>query len=185
MQCAGAHPAADQLQNGGLSRWVPLHGCGDFGLEPSYVFRSAMTAGNVLVKSCLTGKASDTDHNTVEAVKKTVAVYKKLRPYMIGDFYPLFPHDESASQWYGYQFDNPDLKAGCAILFRREKCRDASKTIRLKGVNPGQSYEATNLDTGTSTRISGKDLLEKGLAVEIKDKPSAVIITYQGDPKRP
>jgi alpha-galactosidase len=185
MQCSGAHPAADQLQNGGLSRWVPLHGCGNFGLEPSYVFRSAMTAGNILVKSCLTGKASDTDRNTVEAVKKTVAVYNKLRPYMIGDFYPLFPHDESESRWYGYQFDRPDLKAGCAILFRRERCHDASKTIRLKGVDPGQSYEVMNVDTGTSTRISGKDLLAKGLTVEIKNQPGAVIITYRREARLP
>jgi alpha-galactosidase len=179
MQCEEAKPADDQLQNGGLFRWVPLHGCGTFGLEPSYRFRSAMTAGNILVRSCLVGQPSDTDRDTIEAVKKTVAVYGKLRPYMVADFYPLFAHDESESQWYGYQFDNPDLKAGCAILFRREKCADASKTIRLKGVDPTASYAVTDLDAGTSTDIAGKDLLEKGLAVEIKGQPGTVIITYK------
>jgi alpha-galactosidase len=178
MQCDGTKPAADQLQNGGLNRWIPLHGCGNFALEPSYIFRSAMTAGNILVaassKSCL----SDADP-TAEAVRKTVAVYKKLRPLMIADFYPLLPHDESQSQWYGYQFDNPELEAGCVILFRREKCAEASKTIRLSGVNPGVSYEVTNLDGGAPTTIVGRDLLEKGLSAEIKDKPGAALITYR------
>jgi alpha-galactosidase len=98
---------------------------------------------------------------------------------MVGDFYPLFPHDESESQWYGYQFDNPDLKTGCAILFRREKCPDATKVIPLNGVNPRDSYEVTDVDTGNTTKISGKDLLERGLPVEIKNQPGAGIITYK------
>jgi alpha-galactosidase len=179
MQCAETKPAADQLQNGGLFRWVPLHGCGNVALEPSYLFRSAMTAGNILVASSLTGQPADMTPATIEATKKTVAVYKKLRPYMIGDFYPLLPHDESESQWYGYQFDNPELGGGCAVLFRREKCPDASKTIRLNGVKPGASYDVTDLDVGTSAKISGKELLEKGLIIEIKSQPGAALIIYR------
>jgi alpha-galactosidase len=179
MQCGKTNPAADQLQNGGLSRWVPLHGCGNFGLEPSYPFRSAMTAGNILVKSSMTGPSSGTDRDTAEAVRKTVAVYKRLRPLMIGDFYPLFPHDESEFQWYGYQFDNPDLEAGYAMLFRREKSPDAIKAILLNGIDPRESYEITDLDAGRRTKISGKDLREKGLRVEIKEQPGAALMIYQ------
>jgi alpha-galactosidase len=178
MQCMETKPAADQLQNGGLFRWVPMHGCGNLGLEPSYPFRSAMTAGNVLTAACSEGHLNDADP-TAEAVRKTVATYKKLQPYMVADFYPLLPHDESESQWYGYQFDNPDLKAGCAILFRREKCPNANKTIHLNGVDPSASYEVTDLDAGTPAKICGNDLLGKGLTVEIKSKPGAAIILYK------
>lgn len=178
MQCFGFKPAGDQLQNGGLWRWVPLHGCANFGLEPSYISRSAMTAGNALVAAASKEHLSDTDPSA-EAVRKTVAVYNKLRPLMVGDFYPLLPHDESELQWYGYQFDNPTIKAGCIIVFRREKCPDASRTIRLKGVVPGKSYAITNLDTGATVKMFGEDLLEKGLSVEIKDKPGAALITYK------
>ena len=178
MQCSEVKPAADQLQNGGLFRWVPMHGCGNFGLEPAYVFRSAMTAGNILVEAGWNGP-DKTDSDKTEAVRRTVETYKKLRPYMAGDFYPLFPHDESASQWYGYQFDNPDLKGGCAILFRREKCPEASRTIHLNGVDPGASYAITNLDAGTPATISGKDLSEKGLTVQIEDQPGAAVMIYR------
>ena len=137
-----------------------------------------MTAGNVLLKISQTGRPTDMAPAIIEATKKTVAMYKKLRPYMLGDFYPLFPHDESESQWYGYQFDNPDLKGGFAVLFRREKSPDAVKTILLQGVNPAASYEVTDLDAGTVTKVSGKELLEKGATVKIQNSPAAVIITY-------
>ncbi len=120
MQCFGANPAADQLQNGALYRWVPMHGCGNFGYEPSYVFHSAMTAGNILVAGNSRGRLAAADSDTNESVRKTVAIYKKLRPYMTGDFYPLLPHDESETAWYGYQFDNPNLQAGYAILLAGE-----------------------------------------------------------------
>jgi alpha-galactosidase len=179
MQCDGPHPAADQLQNGGLFRWVPLHGCGNFGLEPSYVSRSAMTAGNILVQSCLSGQPSDKDCANIEAVKRTVAVYKRLRPLMLGDFYPLLPHDESPSQWYGYQFDNPQLKSGCVIVFRREKSGQESMTIPLRGVSPDVTYEVTDLDTGKATAVSGKELLEKGLTVKIATQPGAAVVAYR------
>ncbi|MBN2559591.1 MAG: alpha-galactosidase [Phycisphaerae bacterium] len=182
MQCTEINPTADQLQNGGLLRWVPLHGCGNFGLEPSYRFRSAMTAGNILVKGSLTGRLNGKDDDTAAAVRRTVAVYKQLRPYMVGDFYPLFPHDESDSQWYGYQFDNPDLEAGCVMLFRREKSPDAIKVIHLSGVDPRGSYEITDLDVRTATELSGKDLREKGWTVEIKDQTSAVVFVYKKQP---
>jgi alpha-galactosidase len=179
LQCEGPHPVADQLQNGGLFRWVPLHGCANFELDPSYVSRSAMTAGNILLQGCLSGQPSDKDSAKIEAIKRTVAVCKRLRPLMLGDFCPLLPHDESPSQWYGYQFDNPQLKAGCVIAFRREKCSDASKTIRLKGVSPAATYQVTDLDTGKTTAVSGKELLEKGLPLKIATQPGAAIVTYR------
>jgi hypothetical protein len=58
-----------------------------------------------------------------------VAIYRKLRPYMVGDFYPLFPHSDSEEVWFGYQFDRPDLKAGAAILFRRGKSKDTKMAV--------------------------------------------------------
>jgi alpha-galactosidase len=179
LQCEGPHPAADQLQNGALNRWISLHGCGNFDFEPSYIFRSAMTAGNVIVKANINAPTDGKDRKTIEAAKNTVTVFNRLRPLMTADFYPLFPHDESESIWYGYQFDNPELKSGCIVAFRREKCDDAVQTIRLMGLNPGASYEITNLDTKTTEKFSGRKLLEKGLAVEIKDKPGAVLMIYQ------
>ena len=177
MQCTGkAQPAADQLQNGGLFRWVPMHGCGDFGLEPSYEFRSAMTAGNILAPS-LNGHLSTALLETEAAVKRTVAIYKKLRPYMIGDFYPLFPHDASEEQWYGYQFHRPDLDAGFALIFRREKSPDATKETSFKGIDPKATYEISFEDTPEKRTVAGKEFAN--LTVEIASAPGSVIVYYK------
>ena len=53
------------------------------------------------------------------------------------------------------------------------------KTFRLGGLDPAARYEVTDLDVGTAAIISGKHLMEKGLTVEIKNKPGAALIAYQ------
>ena len=179
MQCSGPHPAADQLQNGGLFRWVPMHGCGNFGLEPSYVFRSEMTAGNVMVAGNAKGQLSTGAPDSAELVKKTVAIYRKLRPYMIGDFYPLFAHDESESVWYGYQFDNPRLNAGYAIVFRREKSADSAKSIALRGIDGKATYEITYEDVPGKKTLKGSEL--SALKVDIPSAPGSAIVYYKKD----
>ncbi len=170
LQCFGPHPAADQLQNGGLSLWLPLHGCGNFGYEPSYVFRSAMTAGNVL---CSSAHAAD----SADAVKRSVAATKKARPYMLGDFYPLFPHDASEEAWYGYQFHRPDLDAGVAMVFRREKNAQPVRAIRLAGVNQKSRYAVAVEDSGREALVTGKAL--RALEVEIPEAPSSAVVYYR------
>jgi alpha-galactosidase len=179
MQCEGPRPADDQLQNGGLTRWVPLHGCGNFGLEPSYVFRSGMTAGNVVIPGFSDDELENIDSQKVAAVKKTVSLYKELRPLFTGDFYPLLPHDESESQWYGYQLDNPEQEAGFALFFRRAESTEDTKTILIGGVDPNASYEVTNTDSGATTQIFGKELKEKGLVVKIDSPSGTSLIRYR------
>ncbi len=177
LQCGGPHPVADQLQNGGLFRWVPLHGCGNFAYEPSYVFRSAMTAGNILCHTNARGHLDAADPETEEAVRRTVEIYRRVRPCMLGDFYPLFPHDASESVWYGYQFDNPELGMGCAILFRREKSPEARRRIALRALEPGSEYEISLEDAGKKAALSGSALA--ALEVEIPSAPGSEIVWYR------
>lgn len=178
MQCEGPNPA-DQLQNGGLTRWVPLHGCGSFALEPSYVFRSAMTTGNALVAALSQQSLDGGDAKTVAAVKRTAALYQQLRPLMTGDFYPLLPHDESESQWYGYQFNHREQNAGCVVVFRREKSTEAGKSIPLHDLDPNATYEITNLDTIEKSELTGRCLLDSGLPVTLAKQPDSALITYK------
>jgi alpha-galactosidase len=175
MQCNGAQPAADQLQNGGLWRWVPLHGCGVFGLEPSYAFRSAMTGGDIMAVA-EENDSPEAKARYEEGMKRTLAVFKKVRPLMLGDFYPLFPHLEAEDVWYGYQFHNEKLDAGCALIFRREQCADPRTSVSLRGVNPGTVYLVENQDTGVKTKMKGTELQK--LTVEVAQKPGSALIFY-------
>jgi len=170
MQCFGPQPDAEQLQNAGLFRWVPLHGCAAFGLESSYAFRSAMTPGNVLVPG-ITGPGYE------NAVKQTVAVYKKVRPFMLGDFYPLFLHVPDNNLWFGYQFHRNDLGGGMAVLFRREKSPEAEKIVQLKHLNPDAVYEVSFEGSLERQRVTGREAAN--LKVRISEAPGSVILCYQ------
>ncbi|MFI5386522.1 MAG: glycoside hydrolase family 36 protein [Fimbriimonadales bacterium] len=176
MQGGGARPTDDQLQNGGLFRWIPFHGCGNFGYEPSYEFRSAMTSGNIMCVGYLGKGVSTALPENEEAMRRTVAVFKKVRPYMFGDFYPLFPHVVADDVWYGYQFHNEKLDAGYALVFRRPQCTEATATIHLHGVDSGALYIVVNQDTGEKKRLNGREL--QNYSVEVAEKPGTVMIFY-------
>jgi len=170
MQCFGHQPEAEQLQNAGLFRWVPLHGCAAFGLEPSYAFRSAMTGGNILVPNI-----TMPDHE--QAIKQTVAVCKKVRPFMLGDFYPIFPHKPDNNLWFGYQFHRNDMNSGIAILFRREKNAESEKAVQLKGLNPDSAYEVFFEGSEKRQLAKGKELAD--FKVQIVEAPGSIVLYYQ------
>jgi len=178
LQCSGKPSlGADQLQNAGLWRWVPMHGCGNFAYEPTYAFRSAMTAGNILGVCNPQGRFSTTDADAADAVRRTVAIYHKLRPFMVGDFYPLFPHSQSDAVWFGYQFHRPDLNAGVAIVFRREKNQESTRAVPLQGIDAKRTYEASFEDTLEKTTVPGNQL--SALPLEIPGAPGSAIVYYR------
>ncbi len=179
MPClAKPKPAADQLQNGGLFRWIPMHGSGMFELEPAYAFRSNMTTGNILCT--MNDKAAAGDPGPDDPVVRSVALYKKTRPYFLGDFYPLFPHDAAETVWYGYQFHRADLDAGMALIFRREQCADANAIIPLKGLVPEWKYELRTEDSPDTRIMTGRELA--ACRITAPAAPSAVIIYYKAIP---
>ena len=172
----GRHTAAaNQMQNVALFRWVPFHGCLDLGQEPSYDFRSAMTSGNIMDGF---GTAIDGEERAkaTEAVKRTVAIYKKLRPYMLGDFYPLFPHDDREQVWFGYQYHRPEQKDGYAMIYRRAQCADAQQTVHLRGLTPDATYEVSFEDTPGTQRVTGKDLA--AFVVNVPTQPGSAVLYY-------
>lgn len=345
LQCLVENPEADQLQNGGLYSWIPLHGCGDYGYEPSYKFRSAMASGglftnhdndsllslhrnqetenvkklglilepwyvigpfiheNVPIYSYsfepeirvdldqsfdngnlrwtkksewrdgekhifstfnpkinhasyvfrtiqashdtilhifigsndgykvfvngkfiqgedvsrslavddseidlpimkgknqllikITNKGNTTgfyfstvpfpggwlrqnsaDSHTLNDVKRTVAIYKKMRPYLLGDFYPLFPHLPDLDVWYGYQFHRPDFDDGVVILFRRENNSVPTQELEIRGLKSTQKYEFYIQDSGERKILAG----EEKLPVTIIKTPGSQIIFYK------
>jgi hypothetical protein len=110
-----------------------------------------MTSGNILCVSDSKNGLNTSVAETADSVKRTVESYNKLRPFLLGDFCPLFPHSEDEAQWFGYQFHRPDLDAGVAIVFRREKCAQAATEIKMQGVAPKREYSLT-LDDGGPVR---------------------------------
>ena len=176
LQCNGSHPAADQLQNAGLFRWVPFHGTVTLGYEPDYTFRSALTAGNINVGTDKDGTINNAREHAAEAAKRSTAVTRRVRPFMIGDFYPLFPHIESESVWFGYQFHRPDLEAGMALLFRRKDCVEET-TAEMREIDPKAHYEVSFVDAGTTGTMMGAELTK--LRVVVPQAPGSALVFYK------
>jgi len=135
-----------------------------------------MTTGNILCAGDKDGLAT-ANPNKAEDVKRTVAIFKKVRPYMLGDFYPLFPHVEAEGVWYGYQFHRADLDAGIAIVFRRTASKETSRVIGLHDIVASAHYEVENHDTGKKVVVTGKQL--SSYQLEIEAAPGSAILFYK------
>ena len=177
MQCAGPSPAADQLQNGALFPWIPLHACGNFDYEPSYTFRSALTPGAILVRTIAYANGDDVNDSACEGAQRSVAILKKLRPYMLGDFYPLLPHDAGEDRWYGYQFHRPDLREGFVLVFRRESSSQSSVEVSLNGLNPSLDYDVAFENTPDKLTLTGAGLRQ--FLCSIDQAPGSQLVYYR------
>jgi hypothetical protein len=135
-----------------------------------------MTTGNILCAGDKEGLAT-ANPNRAEEVKRTVAIFQKVRPYMLGDFYPLFPHVEAEDVWYGYQFHRSDLNAGIAIVFRRGACKEAGRVLALNGIVASAKYEVENQDTGKKEIVTGKQL--SSYPLEITTAPGSAVLFYK------
>jgi hypothetical protein len=152
--------------------WFPYYGTGFLDFSP-YIFRSQMspwlTMGADIRKKEL----------NYEVFRKMFAEWKQTAPYLLGDYYPLTSYSPANDVWMVLQFDSPEKGAGVIRAFRREESRYESIRSKLQGLNPDAVYALTNLDVSGTTEISGRELLDKGLLIEIKDQPGAVVITYK------
>jgi hypothetical protein len=50
--------------------------------------------------------------------------------------------------------------------------------LRLRGLDASAIYELSKIEGGAVNTVSGADLMQHGLALEIPEKPGAVIIRY-------
>lgn len=153
----------------GLSSWLPFQGTG-IGSDDPYTMRSFYLPSFGLWGLTPQNKAIQ---------QKAYAEDRKVAPLMLADYYPLTPYSLALDQWIAWQFNRPAQGDGVIQAFRRGNCEAATTTVRLRGLDPAAQYTLTNFDIAGVTHVSGKELMEKGLTIQSKDKPSAVIITYR------
>jgi alpha-galactosidase len=192
-----ADPIGAQVSTEGLAYWRPHFGT-LLQVRPNdtYHFRSGMAPGlafalfNVAGYPNQVGKFIPADF-PFDWMRTMVSQLKRIRPYYYGDYYPLLPCSENsdcatdptrersaAFEWAAWQFNRPEQGDGLVQAFRRDENDEPAKTLALRGLDPTAKYEVTDLDTKASRTISGRDLTQKGLHVEIKEKRSAAILIY-------
>jgi alpha-galactosidase len=149
----------------GISSWIPYYGSGCYFTDPysarSYIMPCSGYGG------------------TNAATKLAYDECRSVAPFMLGDYYPLTPYSIQPTDWIAWQFDRPDLGGGVIQAFRRDKNASPMQVLRLTGLAPAAKYEVTDLDGGAPKIMSGKDLTEQGLPVEIKTRPGSAVIFYK------
>lgn len=177
VQCfPGFSGAAMQGQTHGLGFWVPLSaGCCD--REETYMFRSALGQGLDLIMYEF--EKDNRKHFSLDWLRQRLAELNQVRDYFLGDFHPLIAFSMAEDSWAAWQFDRPDLGAGAVLAFRRPQSPYQDARLNLKGLMPEAEYEFHDADTGTVTRLTGKQCLEEGLRVAIDAKPGSALLTYR------
>ena len=149
----------------GISSWIPYYGSG-CGFTDTYSARS-------YIMPC-TGYGG-----TNAATKRAYEEARQVAPYMLGDYYPLTPYSIQPGDWIAWQFDRPDLGGGVLQAFRRDKNETSSQVLRLAGLVPATKYEITDLDGGAPRTMTGQELMDPGLAVDIQAKPGSAVVFYR------
>ena len=114
--------------------------------------------------------------------KQILAEYRQLRPFYYGDYYPLTPYSQDRTVWMAWQFDRPEQGDGMVQAFRRNESLYESARLKLYGLEPNTAYALTSLDLGDTTEATGRELMERGLLIVMKDRPGSAILRYK---KRP
>lgn len=112
-------------------------------------------------------------------VRRLAEQWRRVAPCFLGDFYPLTPYGLDLGAWMAWQFDVPETGAGLVQVFRREGSFYESARFRLRGLDPQARYAVTDPDHPAPQELTGSELLERGLRVELPDCPAAALISYQ------
>jgi alpha-galactosidase len=156
----------------GISFWIPLSGTGAADVDP-YTFRSNMAP----FTNCLWDMRSKTlDY---DLMRKLTSQWRKVSAYYTGDYYPLTTYSLDDDAWVAWQFDRSDLGEGMVQAFRRRDSMYAAIGFQLKGLDPNAVYIVTNMDRKGSKRMTGRQLMDGYLLIEITEKPGSALITYK------
>jgi alpha-galactosidase len=163
-------PNGYQCHTYGLHLYLPASGTGNNNPQ-KYYFRSSMGGAVVM------GWELNNSFNVSQAVED-VAEFRALRPYLLGDFYPLTEYSTSDEAWMGFQWDRPEERDGIVLAFRRQLSTTASITVNLQGLEPSGDYEVAFEDYGITVMKSGRELAA-GLLLKIPEAPGSLLVKYR------
>lgn len=165
-------PTSQQCHTYGIASWIPMYGTGINQFE-AYSFRSTICP---YINTCYDMRKRDSDW---DAVRRLVGEWKTVSPYYSGDYYPLTPYSPENDVWMAWQFDRPDLGEGMVQVFRRPNSIYESARLKLHGLDPEARYALTNFDSKETVELTGKELMETGHLVMLKQQPQAAMIVYR------
>jgi alpha-galactosidase len=160
------------MQTYGLAVWVPYFGTSAGSLDP-YTFRSEMTPAMGI------GPNPKLHGDSLQLQLRLIAEWRRVASFYYGDFFPLTEYSQDETTWMAWQWNSFDGSAGIVQAFRRQQSPFSSATFALHHLKPDATYVVEDLDSHRRFQISGKDLIQKGIDVNIDNSPGAVIFNYR------
>ncbi len=175
-----------QCMTWGLSLWLPYHGTGTVACDNAPYYGGGPTPIQPYAFWSNTapslGSGIDIRVKGIDfaALRKLVGQWRKLSACYYGDFYPLTPYSQDPSAWMAWQFDVPESGEGAIQAFRRTESFYESARLKLRGLDPEARYSFTDLDDPAApVEIGGREALEKGLHLQVKEQPGARVLVYK------
>jgi alpha-galactosidase len=168
-------PTDQQGHTYGASFWLPYQGTGAKQLD-SYIWRSCMVWSQT---DCF--DIRDANANWVEA-KRLYDQWREVSPLFISDYYPLTPYSQSPTDWIAWQFNRPEKGDGLIEAFRHDQVDKDTNQFKLRGLLPDATYTVTNIDDSKTQKLTGRQLMDDGVAINVPTKPGAAFYTYARTP---
>lgn len=175
-----------QCMTYGISLWLPYHGTGTLAARNAPYYGSGFTPvepyafwSNV---SPSLGLGIDMRVREIDyaALRRLIGQWRELSPNYYGDFYPLTRWSRDDQVWIAWQFDRPEQGEGMIQAFRRHNSSYESACLTLRGLEPKARYAVINLDAPAARQeLTGSELMERGLRVDIPTRPGAALFTYR------
>ncbi|MFH1022365.1 MAG: glycoside hydrolase family 36 protein [Planctomycetota bacterium] len=174
------NPDASQLHGAGLNLWLPLNATSPTAKPgDTYQARSAYSAGFILsveefgVSNC---RAPDFPWDWF---RKRIGEAKRLRPYFLGDFYPLTPCVMDPESWMACQLLVPGTQEGAVLAFRRAESPMTTASFQLHGLEATSTYELESADSGQTRQTTGSELMTTGLVISIATPRASQLLFYK------
>ncbi len=129
----------------------------------------------------LSGRLHEWSPATRQTARRNVDAYKRLRGFLAEDFYLLVPQPRTDQTWAGWQFHNPKTQEGFIQAFRVHS-PDQRQSLVPKGLDRARTYRFNDPYTDNHFEISGAKLLSDGLAFDLPEMSSRVLL-YKASPE--
>ncbi|MHB9026419.1 MAG: alpha-galactosidase [Armatimonadota bacterium] len=109
--------------------------------------------------------------------KQWLDLFKQIRHFTLGDYYPLTDYSLSLDTWAASQFYRPDLNEGIVAVFRRPESPYSTAEFHLRGLQPETTYQITELFTAGKLTLTGRELMES-FEISLPQRPDVAIYRY-------
>jgi alpha-galactosidase len=174
-----------QCMTYGISMWLPYHGTGTVATANAPYYGGGYTPVEPYAfwSNAAPSLGSGIDVRVKEidyaALRKLFGAWRRMSRFYYGDYYPLTPYSQEENVWIAWQFDRPEKGDGAVQAFRRAKCPEDTVLLKLRGLDPEASYTITDIDGRGARKLTGRELMESGLPVTVKELPGAMVIAYK------